>query len=73
MNKDYFKNLKPFSLNKEEKSKFFLREINVLNKYHYKHSKQFKKIVDFLNYKLISDNLEDLPFLPARLFKNLNF
>ena len=69
MNKAYFKNLKPFSLNKEEKSKFFLREINVLNKYHYKHSKQFKKIVDFLNYKLISDNLEDLPFLPARLFK----
>ena len=69
MNKDYFKNLDPFSLNKKEKSRFFLKEINILNKYHYKHSKQFKKIVDFLNCNLISENLEDLPFLPARLFK----
>ena len=69
MNKDYFKNLDPFSLNKKEKIKFFLKEINILNKYHYKHSKEFKKIIDFLNYNLTSKNLEDLPFLPARLFK----
>ena len=69
MDKDYFKNLDPFSLNKKEKIKFFLKEINILNQYHYKHSKEFKKIVDFLNFNLISKNLEDLPFLPARLFK----
>ena len=69
MDKDYFKNLDPFSLNKKEKIKFFLKEINILNKYHYKHSKEFKKIIDFLNYNLTSKNLEDLPFLPARLFK----
>ena len=69
MNKDYFKSLGPFSLNKEEKSKFFLKEINILNKYHYKNSKQFKKIVDFLNSSSVIKNLEDLPFLPARLFK----
>ena len=69
MNKDYFKNLDPFSLNKKDKIKFFLKEINILNKYHYKHSKEFKKIIDFLNYNLTSKNLEDLPFLPTRLFK----
>ena len=69
MNKDYFKNLDPFSLNKKDKIKFFLNEINILNKYHYKHSKEFKKIIDFLNYNLTSKNLEDLPFLPTRLFK----
>ena len=46
MNKDYFKNLDPFSLNKKDKIKFFLKEINILNKYHYKNSKEFKKIVE---------------------------
>ena len=69
MDKDYFKNLDPFSLNKKDKIKFFLKEINILNKYHYKHSKEFKKIIDFLNYNLTSKNLEDLPFLPTKLFK----
>ena len=69
MNKDYFKNLGPFSLNKKDKIQFFLKEINILNKYHYKHSKEYKKIIDFLNYNLISKNLEELPFLSTRLFK----
>jgi phenylacetate-coenzyme A ligase PaaK-like adenylate-forming protein len=62
-------NLEPFSLNKIEKQAFFLREIKKLTKFHYKNSKEYKNIIDFLNFDLKEINLAKLPFLPAGLFK----
>ena len=44
---NYYKKLEPFSLSKEEKKKFFEKEINSLTLHHYKNSKEYKKILDF--------------------------
>ena len=45
MNINYYKKLEPFSLNKEEKRKFFEKEINSLTLHHYKSSKANINIV----------------------------
>ena len=48
----------------------FTNIINKLTKHHYKKSKEYKKILDGLNYNPKSfRSIEQLPFLPARLFK----
>ena len=47
---------------------FFL---NNLTKYHYKRSKLYKKILDFYNFDPKKKySLNNLPFIPVRLFKN---
>ena len=47
--------------------------INKLTKYHYTKSLNYKKILDGLNYNPDKfRSIEQLPFLPARLFKNFD-
>ena len=72
MLQNYFKDIEPFSLNKDEKYSFFIKEINLLNQYHYKNSYEYKRIINSLKYKLISKNLTEIPFIPVRLFKEFN-
>ena len=72
MNINYYKKLEPFSLNKEEKRKFFEKEINSLTLHHYKNSKEYKKILDSFKYKLKNRELNKIPFLPTKLFKEFN-
>jgi len=72
MNINYYKKLEPFSLNKEEKRKFFEKEINSLTLHHYKNSKEYKKILDSFEYKLENRELNKIPFLPTKLFKEFN-
>ena len=66
---NYYKKLEPFSLSKEEKKKFFLKKINSLTLHHYKNSKDYKKLLDLLGYRLKRKKLDEIPFLPAKLFK----
>ena len=54
---------------KFNKSKFFEKEINSLTYHHYKKSKDYKKILDFLNFKLKNNKLHEIPFLPSKIFK----
>ncbi len=57
---------------KFNKLKKFENEIYNLTIYHYKNSMLYKKILDNLNFnKKKKYILEELPFLPARLFKHL--
>ena len=63
------KNLGPFSLNIEDKKIFFFDEIKKLTKYHYLKSSEYKKIIDFTNKNLFFNKIEDIPFLPIKLFK----
>ena len=72
MNIDSFKNIRPFGLKKKNKDNFFRKEINFLTKYHYKKSKNYKILLEKLNYKNGNHSLEDIPFLPSRLFKELD-
>ena len=63
-------NIPVFSLNKREKRKIYAPMMNGLVRYHYKRCNAYKKMIDLLGYDLsIEYNLEDIPFIPARLFK----
>ena len=53
------------------KSKDFLNKINQLNNFHYKNFNQFKKIIDLIYPLKRVKILEDIPFIPAKLFKEL--
>lgn len=72
MDSNYLKDLEPFSLDILKKNIFFKEKINKLTQYHYKNSKDYKKILKFMNYKLDIVDIKDLPFLPIRLFKEHN-
>lgn len=52
--------------------KSFLNEIIKLNKYHYNKSIEFKKITDLFFKNRQITKLENVPFIPARLFKEVN-
>ena len=51
------------------KIKLFEKKINALTLYHYKKSKDYRKIVNVLNYKIKNVKLDMVPFLPAKIFK----
>ena len=60
----------PFNVSKKEKDKFFLDQIKLLSKHHYKYCKIYKKIINSLKFNINNKNkLEDFPMIPVRLFK----
>ena len=59
----------PVMLNEVKSFIPFDKEINYLTFYHYKNSKDYKKILDSIGYKLKNSQLNAIPFLPAKLFK----
>lgn len=67
---DKFKKLNSYKTSFKQKSLFF-EEIVKLNKYHKKNSKLYSNIVKIKNKDKIS-KIEELPFLPTRIFKSLN-
>jgi len=68
-NYNYLLNIKLYSL--ENKNKIFYEIINSLTKFHYKNCAFYKKILQGLNYNYNKNiNVDKLPFLPIRLFKN---
>ena len=61
--------IEPF---KKTNKLFFKNHINYLTKYHYLKSRNYKKILDMFNYnKNKNYDLENLPFITANLFKDL--
>ena len=68
-------NQNAFSLDSHSKSKFFIKYINFLTSYHYKKSNLYKDYLKGINYKLKKKNrdLDQIPFLPVRLFKDFDF
>lgn len=62
----------PYSLERKEKQKLMCERLGVLAKYHYENCQAYKNIVDFLNVDLKKiERYEEFPFLPVRLFKEL--
>ena len=50
----------------------FLSKINQLSKHHYDNSPEYKKIIDKVYFKKLSANkIEDVPYLPVNIFKDL--
>ena len=65
-----FEKLKNKPIEKNMSLNAFTSVLNKLTEHHYKKSKEYKKILDGLNYNpKIFKSIENLPFLPARLFK----
>lgn len=67
---DKYKNINSYNIGNFKK-KFFLKEILRLNNYHLRNSKTYSDIIKFKNKNQIK-KIEEIPFLPTRLFKNLN-
>tara|TARA_Y100000996_G_C22494791_1_gene631826 strand:- start:176 stop:1240 length:1065 start_codon:yes stop_codon:yes gene_type:complete len=60
-----------FLRNTKEKRLFFNKNLNLLTKYHFKNSEKYKKILAFFNYNPKKTyEIEKLPFIAVRLFKN---
>lgn len=63
--------IKPYSLNKEEKENLLNESLIDLTNHHYKNCSLYKNMFDSLGMDLNSiKTYEDIPFLPVRLFKD---
>ena len=64
--------IEPYSLNKAEKEKMLTEELKELTKFHCLNSPKYKRMMNAigLNVENIT-NYYDLPFLPVRMFKEL--
>lgn len=67
-----FLNIPPYQLEKQEKRKLLTTRLGELSELHYHNCAAYKKIVDILGFhgEKVKD-YEELPFLPVRLFKEL--
>ncbi len=72
MTLEELQNIAPYSLNKEEKHAVLDEYLINLTKYHYEHSKDYKKMLDGTGVDITKiQHYEDLPYLPVSLFKDL--
>ena len=55
-----------------KKNFLFDNEIYKLTKFHYNNSKEYKKLIDILYYSKIDKKLDKIPFIPAKLFKDID-
>jgi phenylacetate-coenzyme A ligase PaaK-like adenylate-forming protein len=59
-----------YTYDKKTKQSFFLKHIMKLFDHHCHHSAEFSRMMSAINYKIQNvHSIEDLPFIPVRLFK----
>ena len=63
---------KPYSISAAEKSRLTLALLNELGAHHRAHSPEYAKISGSLPFPVVARSLEEVPFLPVRLFKHLD-
>lgn len=69
---DEILNIPPYSLNEEEKAKLLTERLTELTRLHQEKCPEYKKMLDAINYDEESvKSYKDLPFLPVRLFKDM--
>lgn len=62
----------PYNLDSTDKSKFFINYLNQLTEFHKSNSREYANILENFNFKMKSyDKLNDFPYLPVSLFKEL--
>ncbi|MCI8513990.1 MAG: acyl-protein synthetase [Lachnospiraceae bacterium] len=70
---DEILNISPYSLDGEEKEKLLIGRLAELTKFHRKNCPEYARILESMDFK--SDKVRsctDIPFLPVRLFKELD-
>lgn len=71
MNFEEYLEISPYSLTKEDKNRFLLKELNSLIKKHSSNCKEYNSILKAYNFDNSEfDSIEDMPMLPVRLFKD---
>ena len=64
--------IKPYSLQKHEKNKLLAQRLKELTKLHYENCDKYARVLDVLDSKWEDmDNVQDCPFLPVRMFKDM--
>lgn len=64
--------IKPYALNKEEKSKLLTERLRELTQKHYDNCKEYQRVLDVLGFKWQEiEAPEEFPFLPVRMFKDM--
>jgi len=72
MMRNKIKDIGPYEINSKQKKIFFQKEINLLTKHHYSNSSQYKNLLNSFKYNLSNMKLENFPFLPTQIFKELD-
>ena len=69
---DQLFSVEPYSLSDSEKSKLLVFGITSLTRYHLEQNASYRNILDSIDYnELESRTLADFPFLPVRIFKEI--
>jgi phenylacetate-coenzyme A ligase PaaK-like adenylate-forming protein len=63
---------KPYSLSVSEKKRVFMDFMNELTSHHAKHSETYANIIRSMPGSIKAKKIEDIPFLPVRIFKHLD-
>ena len=69
---DVFDTKAPYLLDRDAKRNIFLDHMNRLSHHHKLHCSEYKSIVSGLGFNKDAVNLNDVPYIPVRLFKLLN-
>ena len=73
MNFEEILNIPPYSLNEKEKEKLLTKRLSELTELHKKNCPEYSRILDSIDFDLNNiKTYKDIPFLPVRLFKELN-
>jgi len=63
-------NMKPYSMNTQEKNGFLLNILKELTQHHYDNCNEYRRILDAIDFRFESLNrVSDFPYIPVRLFK----
>ncbi len=72
MDFDQILQIEPYSLDKEQKKKLLDERLNELTKLHYENCEAYRRMLDASGVKVQNNgDYTDIPFLPVRLFKEL--
>lgn len=63
--------MEPFHLKREEKQSELLNKLNALTEWHMKKCEPYKEMILKSNQRIKATTLEEVPYLPVQLFKNL--
>jgi len=70
---DKYLQIDPFALDERLKHELYLSDICDLTSFHYKNCPEYRNILNLLGYQTGSPlSTEEIPFIPARLFKEMN-
>ena len=68
---DFLREYKPFSMPQSQKEKIFSEVLDRLTAYHMKNCESYRRILEAFDYMPGSKSCAEIPFLPVRLFKEM--